>query len=90
MAPLSHFAIAALAVVSVAAAPLLTQPSSKATLERRQGKGGSFSNFIYDLIQYYAEEEFMKGVGEISYKPDMSNGFDYEKKLQDAPPQAGQ
>lgn len=88
MAPLSHFAIAALAVVSVAAAPLPTQPSSRTTLERRQG--GGFSDFVYDMIQYYAEEEFMKQVGEVSYKPDISNGLDSEEKLENAPPQGGQ
>lgn len=81
MAPLSHFVIAALAVVGVAAAPLPTQPSSSVTLERR----GGFSDFITDMIQEYADAEFMAEVGDVSYKADISHGLEMEKELQEDP-----
>lgn len=83
MAPLSHFAIAALAVAGGAAAPLPTQPSSSVTIERRGF--GTFDPF-FDMLQWWSEKGPLEDLGDrVSYKPDIDVGLEWEKKLQGAP-----
>lgn len=79
MAPLSRFAIAALAVVGVAAVPLPTQPSASTTLERR------FDPF-FDMLEWWAEHGPLEDLGDrVSYKPDIDVGIEVEKGLKEDP-----
>jgi hypothetical protein len=79
MAPLSHFAVAALAVVGAAAAPLSTQPSSSTTLERR-----GFGDFMVNMLQFWAEKGPLESVGDgVSYKPDIANGLEKERQYRE-------
>jgi hypothetical protein len=77
MAPLSHFAVAALVVLGVAAAPVPTQTSSSVTLQRRQGNW--FQEWTNEMLEFWAE------MGPINadnweYKSDVDKAICLEKE----------
>lgn len=76
MAPLSHLALAALAMTSVAAAPLPTQPSSTATLQPR--------GLLHDLLEEMNMfGKWMDGKTKVKTKSMLENALEVEKQLKE-------
>ncbi|KAH0007069.1 hypothetical protein KCU78_g11965, partial [Aureobasidium melanogenum] len=74
MAPVSHFALAALAITSVAAAPLPTPPNSAATLQPR--------GFIEELIEetnFFGK--YVNDKTKVNPKTMLENALEVEKQL---------
>jgi hypothetical protein len=72
MAPLSHFAVAALAAISVAAAPLPTQSSVSITLHPR--------DLFQDLFHDFFIQPFVKTLPEPDWKNPMEHAFELERE----------
>ncbi|KAG9565848.1 hypothetical protein KCU77_g6647, partial [Aureobasidium melanogenum] len=74
MAPISHFALAALAVTSVAAAPLPTPPNSAATLQPR-----GFIEDLYEEMNLFGK--WLGGKTNVKPKTMLENALEVEKQL---------
>ncbi|KAG9653628.1 hypothetical protein KCU95_g5771, partial [Aureobasidium melanogenum] len=74
MAPVSHFALAALAITSVAAAPLPTPPNSAATLQPR-----GFIEDLYEEMNLFGK--WLDGKTKVKPKTMLENALEVEKQL---------
>jgi hypothetical protein len=75
MAPLSYLAVTALAVVSVAAAPLPTQSSYSITLHPR--------GLLEDLFHDFFINPFVKTLPEPDWKNPMEHAFELEREMKE-------
>ena len=83
MAPLSHFTIAALAVVGAAAAPLPTTPSSS-SLTTLQARG---IGFIQDVLTHMFDNhpQFQDLGDSINFRNDIRNMVELEQSVKNGP-----